>query len=101
MPVTDSSQLDNVEIKKITEQMGIVADFPVISEAASQIGMVLLACGDKDGFAADTLIDAIGSINAFMLECKMRPADFIIKITGGDKALIADQIEALQTFIEK
>lgn len=98
MSIDSSSELDSEELFKLRSQMGILNNIPVLNEAATSVAMVLLACGDANGFIADQLTDVVSDINAFALSFIKNPAEIMLQLNQ-DKKFIKSQIDILQNFL--
>lgn len=98
MSTDSSSGIDQEKVYELKSSMGILTDIPILNEVATSVAMVLLACGDANGFIADQLTDVISELNAFILSFKMKPAETIIQLNS-DKKFIESQITILQTFL--
>lgn len=79
--------------------MGIITEIPLLNEAATSVAMVLLACGDANGFIADQLTDVIADINAFALSFMKDPARTMLQLNK-DKKFVEAQIKILQDAIK-
>jgi hypothetical protein len=94
-----SSGIDNFAVQELNEKCTNLNQVPLLKDALSELNMVLLACGDANGFLSDNISDAIASFEAFCVIAAKDPASFIIAISGSDKEFIARQIEALTQHI--
>lgn len=90
-----SSGIDNEKLYELKNSMGIITEIPLLGEAATSVAMVLLACGDANGFIADQLTDVVADINAFAEAFKKEPAAIMLQLNS-DKKFVERQIRILQ-----
>lgn len=90
-----SSGIDTFAVQELNDRCTNLNQIPLLKEALSGLNMVLLACGDSNGFLTDNIADALASIEAFCIIAAKQPAEFIIQLCGEDKVFLADQIEVL------
>ena len=92
--------IDHGEASEVKSQMGIVSQVPLLSDALDALSMVLVSCGDTNGFIADQITEAISSLNAFCQLVLINPAGFIVQLNSSDEFL-SSQIEYINKFLNR
>ncbi len=93
-----SSGIDTFAVQELNEKCTNLNKIPLLKEALTELNMVLLACGDSNGFLTDNISDALASLEAFCITAAKDPASFIIALSGDDKEFITRQIEVLTQY---